>query len=1228
MAQNPGIDPQIPLNTFAGLVTNIDPVALPAGASPDCVDMQFLPGGAFSRPGFKKVFSTHFGNATVTYAKSYVDPKGVIRNLYLDSLGNLWVENLTTNPGAFNLLATTTPGSYVKSITAFGREYIAISDKLHGADVPLQLAYDSDGNAQLDRVTQDGPGGSPSIASLSLPAVDVAASGSPLTLAIAEIDPQNADPISGFFTSINLYTTSSVTTLQVGQTVTIAGTGNYDGTFGPITAIFPGVPRSLVQITAYIPAGTNCEAITPPGICTLLAPGATATVSQGSLQRQSNVVTGKTTVPHQLQPGYQVQITNALALPIGTGITSIVISNEDLPGVATVTVGLAAGQISHGLVPGLNVSMSGIKAVAVGTAIVSLTRSGQVVTVKMAAGTNLNPGAIITISGVPTASFNTTTQVINVTTTTNPGDTFTYGQADVDAVDSSGTGTIAVNWPVPDAPAPTFYQVIAAPTATTFQVAVFYSDGTWTSGSVAYPWNGTFFVATVPDPQTFTYQQYGPDGTASPVSGAIVATPYGQASPGEHQMTVFFIDRQGGATAYAPPVKFIANGGQYLSVTNIPIGPPNIAARAIAFTGAAGAYFFYIPAPPQVNGQLVGTATQINDNTTTAAIFDFGDPTLYAALGISTQGNNLANQVVIDGALGFGYYSSRLFTWGQRNRVGNFLNLGFDGGYFPNLITIPTGWNPEVNSGGALAGGHYGGGWGIAVTPTANRGQLSQSAYEDYTGAPILTGNTQYKVRLWITATAAQPDVTFTVYMSSLSLTFSISAVFNGANMTNTGSYLEATFTGKTPMVIPSDMLLQIFANSGTSTVNLIVDEISIIYEESPYLKNMIASYANNPEGFDGVSGVIGPVNDTHPVLAMGIIRDNLYMLTQDPSGRLHETAQGITEPADWTVNEVAANCGAVSAFCLTQSQADDSSAAGGEEWFAWYSSTGYRIFGGEAPDKISQEIQRPVGQTFPGAPPDLGAINNSALLSVWSINDPDAKVIYLGIPSGTATAPDRIFYLSYLGLDSASAIVANPPVHKALGGKLIAMDLGRKWAPWNRPMNGAALMFRELGSLTPVFFGGNGTAPGAGGFGNVYTLNSQLLTDDDYGLIEPYYVTYGFPDRDAEQQMQLGGGLKMLTYLQSFFFGVGTMDWSILYNSLANIWRLKGSYPMSTSPLRNAEWAGGQCTAQRFFFKFASVPNPQGTTATPATDNSFGLSVLVVGMKKNARMPVAGRYP
>ena len=830
MAQNtasPDVH-EIPLDVLGGMVTYQDPAILPAGVSPDCADVEFTPGSVSSRAGLQKQLATPLGNVTLTYCKSYVDPTQIIRTFYLDSAGNFWMDIVSPSSlaAAPTVIFTTTPGSYAKSVTAFGREYVAISDKLHGSDIPYQITGLPDGTVQIDRVTQNGPGASPSVANLILPPVNIAA-GATDTLTIVEVDPENADPNSGFFTSINVYTSSSIASVVVGQSVVISGTGTaFDGAWGPITAFFQGSPNSLIQVAAYIPAGT-----------VFWTGSASMAIQLGALVRNANVVTAKTATAHQLQPGYQVQITNAAAQTVGTAITSIVINNENLPGLATVTT-----QTVHGLTPGLNVSITGVPAATGGT-IATITRSGQVVTVVLTAGSSINPGAIVAISGVATASFNTAAvQVVNVTKTTNPGDTFTFGQIDVDATDSGG-GSVVINWPIPDTPTPTFFQVQSAPSPTTFQIQVSYSDGTWSGGAVTYAWDGTFFVQTVPatpadgsgNPLTFTYQQYGPNGTASAVSGSIIATPYGQASPGKHQMVCFFIDRQGGITSYSPPVDIEVPGGQYLSVTNIPTGPsPHIVARAIAFTGALGAYFYYIPAPPQVNGQLVGTSTIINDNTTTNAVFDFSDQTLFGAGAegqsgaISISGNNLANQIVLDGALWFGFYGSRLITAGQRNVVAKLLNMAFDGGALPNMPTVPTGWSG--GGAGALVAGHYGGGWRTSSTA------LTQSMYEDWTGAPIANANDLYTFRSWISA-AGTVTATISSALTSFSSTVTLTA-------TGAGFYF-GKFSLAMPSTIPSDLTLGI-----TGTGGVVVDEMSIVYSQNPFAIGCIGSYVNNPEGW------------------------------------------------------------------------------------------------------------------------------------------------------------------------------------------------------------------------------------------------------------------------------------------------------------------------------------------------------------------------------------------
>lgn len=1279
MAINPGPDVKsIALPSWGGLVTEINPIELPGGLSPDCSDMAFLPSGTRSRACLQKVL-TSLGAVTVTYAKSYVSPSGIIRNLYLDSSGNFWCENLTASLAPV-VIFTTTPGSYARSVTANGREYVAISNGLTGTDIPYQLTGMADGSIQIDRVTQDGPGTSPTVTNLILPPSAVSASATSISLAIGSdgIQGANLDPTGTFYQSIYFWTASSIVGVEPGQSAVISSTTNFNGTFGPITAVFPSSGQSLIEVSgAYIPAGTPFET------------SGTVTIAQGALQRSANIVTGTTTGAHGLQPGYQVQTSNAISGQIGTGVSTVVINNSNLPGIATVTVALAAGQLTHGLVPGLNVSITGVQGVVVGTSVTSIIRAGQIVTVVFSAATGLVPGAIITVSGTTPSSFNTTTTVQTVTTATNTGDTITYAQVDVDA---TGAGAaVNVQWPIPQTETPTLYEVLSAPTADSFQVQLNYSDATFTTGTVRLAWDGTFDVLTVPTPTSFTYQQYGPDATASPVSGSIMATPVGRCSPGQHQIQVLFLLRQGYTTRPSPPVRWEVPGNQYISVTNIPIGPSNTVARIVAFTGAQGAYFYYIPNPPQENGQLVGTATQINDNTTTAAVFDFGDPSLFAALGISIQGNSLANQVVIDGAINFGYYGSRILTYGQRNTVQSFLNMGFDGGYIQAVVQtagnfivgtsyvitsvgstnftaigasantigiqfyatgvgtgtgtatpspLPTGWTYSGTNGRLLTSipGRpvQQGGWSVNVVAGAGHcGTLSQSAYEDYSGAPILSANEQFTMRVWLQPTVAVADLTFTVKLSSTSTGFSASANVAGNQMSTSGSWVQVDFSGKTPGTIPADFLLSLYASSSATSLTLIVDELSLIYTEDPTLTTELGSYVNNGEAFDGVTGVFGPQDDTHQIVGNFVIRSALHMLTLDPNGRLHVTSQGNTEPAGWTIEEVASNCGMVGPFAGTQSQADDSTSSGGEEWQSWYSSDGPRIFGGSNPDKIAQEIQRPKGVMFPGSPPDLSNLNVAAQITTWALNDPYSKTLYFGIPSGTATAPSIIWAMSYLGMDTAEDIASSTPLHRSISGHITVNEVARKWSPWQLSMNGAALMYRQAGEVVPVFLNGNALPPGsstAKAFGNVYTLNPNLYTDDDYGLVSPKYFSYGFLSPDEEQQTQIGPGLKVVAYSFTSVAGVGFITPQIFWNLLNQPWSIAGQtgtesqYPLYLNPNFDLEWSGLQATGYRFFVKFASVPNPAGTTASPATDNKLVLSRFTLCLKAN-RIKVRGRY-
>ena len=148
-----------PLDMFGGLVTDVAPAGLPAGASPDCGDVAFVPGAVKTRPGLLSMYTAIAGNPTINYLKTYIQPTLAQTLLALDSAGSLWGE---LTPGTLTQINTGPGGKFIapncraKSATLFGREYMAFHDGKFGIDIPRQ--YDG---TNFDRVSQVGPGAGP-----------------------------------------------------------------------------------------------------------------------------------------------------------------------------------------------------------------------------------------------------------------------------------------------------------------------------------------------------------------------------------------------------------------------------------------------------------------------------------------------------------------------------------------------------------------------------------------------------------------------------------------------------------------------------------------------------------------------------------------------------------------------------------------------------------------------------------------------------------------------------------------------------------------------------------------------------------------------------------------------------------------------------------------------------------------------------------------------------------
>lgn len=791
----------------------------------------------------------------------------------------------------------------------------------------------------------------------------------------------------------------------------------------------------------------------------------------------------------------------------------------------------------HGLKVGYQVIIAGVSDTSLGGGITGVARVSNVATVTTAAAHGFPAGALVNIGGVTDASF--------------------------DQLNA---------------------QIIAVPSPTTFTYNNGGADATSSGGTVGDIWNGTFYIDSIPSLTTFTYQQVGANDIAS---GSGTMTPNGQISGGQHKCVVMFQTRAGYITAPSPPITFTANGGQYLLVSNIPLGPPNVIARVLGFTGKGGNNFFSILTLPIANNQLVATSTVVNDNTTTSVLLDFSDNTLFAATPIDIPGNNLFALQVLPPCLGTFSYAGRLWAWGFRNNTRNFVNMGFDGGYFSGS-TNPLGWTVNT-SGGALDSGisDFGFAWKISGGGANPQGQIQQGAYQDVYNIPILQPNAKYSVRFWAKASQASASGVLTVSLfSGVSGTLA-SATTNVSTTSPDGDFIELVMDNALPSSVPSDLVLRIYADNIVAGQYVSLDEVEVIPQSNPLNDAaFMVSYVDNFESFDGVTGILGAADDANPLMDAFEIRDTLYF---GSSERLHETTDvASSEPSGWTVREVSRNVGFLSAFASTGQQEQN-----GEDFAIWCTRSGLRIFEGGQPFKISQEYQTVWNR-----------INWDAKQTVWLVNDVITRRCYIGVPLDNAVTPNTILVLDYREMDTAAQIAATPAVHISFTGRMIASDLARKWTRWSLPMNCGAILTRE--GDTDEFCVGDGN-----GYGNAYKFDQALLTDDNYGKVSPHYITYFFVNHDQEIQLQTGIGRKRFIQVSAFVSGVGNVTITPYGDSLSNPWTPPPSYPLKTSPTNDLYW-GLNVGAERCAFKIASSP------LSGQTDNSFSLQKMCVWMKQD----------
>src|SRR5216684_36074 len=691
-------------------------------------------------------------------------------------------------------------------------------------------------------------------------------------------------------------------------------------------------------------------------------------------------------------------------------------------------------------------------AVTISASPTGATENGFLVTITTTAAHGLSAGQSVTVAGVGVAGYNGTFPVVSAPTTTQ----FTY-IAGASGLAASGGGTAAS--------ATAAIQTTAAHGFVAGQLVT-------TTGIGVAGYNGTFPITSVPDATHFTFTATT-GGLAA--SGGGTAAAAGSVSPGVHQVCVIFKTRQGYLTKPGPPTTWTASGGKRAVVANIPIGPSNVVGRILCFTGAGGASFFYTGSGSTLfSGNMV-----IADNTTTSIVLDFSDAILLAGTNV----DNLFKLIELGDCAGVLDYAERLFWWGERNKMNNWLNLGFDGGFTgPSFPHYPLGWTPDaVFAPGGTDEENFVV-WGAAYSivgngTTSTRGLMTQGAVNDSLGAPLIQPNTDYTVRARCARNATLSQGTLHIQL------FSATGGINTNGLQLTAAQLTASYAEYTGQALRAAFKLR--------------ERLYFVKEHSLYA-------------------------------------------TQD---------DGTNEPSLWSIAEVSRKVGTPSVRGVGI----------GEDWVVIAHRTGLYIFSGGEPIKISQEIQ-----------PTWNQINWQYGHTVWVTVDTKERRIFVGVPLGSATSPNKILMLDYRDLDDADLIASRPPINITYTGRKTATDKTRKWSPWTIAANSCALIERTDGTAVVALGGGTPGVGGGGPTGRIYQLKDAQLSDDGTA-IPSYYTTHYFPERAVEQALNLGAHRKLFSYLTMFVEGAGNLSLTSFTDSQSAP-QTQQPLPLSSPSLKDLE--------------------------------------------------------
>jgi hypothetical protein len=1201
----------LPQELFGSLVEDVEASDLPLGISPRCNDVFFLPGGIFTRPALKGLFASD-GSGKIISVDDFRLASGEWQIITLDDQGK-WKARDAITGSVTELL--TVPGSCRQHYASYGDFLFAASSALGASPNPWatkQSGYHVPlywNGKDVKRVTSDAPP-PPSVAALNVAPVPVMVLSSTTTLSITgyyadgqeqytetvysdtDIGPTRTRTIT-YWTLITYQCSATVSSGLVGQTAVITGlTGSsYANRTGVITA----VNGSTFSVAFY--SGTYFSATGQSGAAAV----GSATLY---LTRTGNYVRAYvgSSLPANFKTGFWVSLTDSSGNVINSPSVTISSMSRDTKGIVTVTIASPWTNLIPGTVVYINpptVNLAGVAGATNGSATVNFV-SGSAFSQNFV-GNVISLGGVDYVVGAQSGTTLTLTQPYQGT-----------------------TANVSFSLTVTDFGAGSFQEVyeVKSPTQFTYQSLVTEPIASAAGGNCYIQWSplGGFYGNAAQITSTGTdstgawieWFQLGPDDQLL-LSAAPNLTIIGQASPGTHQFVLFYENEDGAQTSPSTTVSAEASGnGNLFIFSNLPIGPPGTTKRIIAPTASGGDNFFYLaPATTAAqtgSGPSIITGTEIQDNTSVGATIDFSDAALLAAgaTAIDVEGNDLFSQVRLDPCCGVYVYSGRLFWWGELNNRKNMQNLGFDAGYvapagtfemltgyptatlgpgFTNFTSANVGATVivggvtytivSVGLGGLITlSGNWAGAnglfpfymlspagafppyWDVSqgdktgtlaldsvsgfsyVMPTGGNAEIRQGVYQDAYGGTILEPSTTYIVRILAGIAAYSGAGTLNVTLHSDTAGADSTASWNLSSLSADG-WITGTIT--TPATMEADHVIRIYLAGSSAGGTVTIDELELLPETQPVLDQQIrASYALNPFGYDGNTGYIAPEGLRAPIAAMSQLRQNLYFLTEL---ELRQTIDAQTEPSSWPIVIFDTECGCSSPWAIVAS----------EDWILWGGRHGIRFFDGNPQTrKINQEMAR-----------TWESIRWDDPMAMWVGSDAVQRQTYIGIKLSSAIdVADRVLVLNYRLADSTYNVP--DPIHISMySGKMLATDLGRKWAPWYRSFPCGAPVTSNpygLGVQKNFVFGGSLQQ-------RLYTLdvldypplngNTTLSwnpVDDDWGgFASEYLSSFFFPREIESANPQIGSYRKLFAAMGYHAIGVGLLYVTPYLDSLNN---------------------------------------------------------------------------